>query len=212
MSDESLDFSEFLPDPEPAPAAVVARDTRSEAQKLRHTKYAHTYLALGSHAATCRKLGYPYERQPDSAYLRAEIKALQEAAAAKYAITPQNVLKEYARMAYFDLKSVVDEDGNPIAIQDLPSDVSAALAGMDVMKLGKDDNFAEVLKYKAPNKQQALDSLSKNLGLFEKDNAQSKPEAGAIDAYTQNEVARRVAFYLQETMRKQGEDGANKEA
>ena len=122
------------------------------------------------------------------------------------------MIKGHAQIAFLDIRNLADDEGNPLPLKDLDDETAMALASVDIEELGRGEGFARVTKYKAGDRQKALDALSRNLGLFKEDNDQTKPDAGVFAEMTKNEVARRLAFYLQETVRKQGEDGANDEA
>jgi len=210
MTDEPLDFSEFLPDdPTPAETPVRGRDTRSQAQKDRHEKFCEIAIATGNSSEAARQCGYKTLIQPQSPYLRKTLAERRAKYAEQYNVSAENVIRGHARVAFLDMRNVVDDEGNPLGVHELDDEVAMALSGVDVMEMGRGNGFARVLKYKANDRQKALDSLSRHLGLFKEDNDQAnKPLIGVLDAMTENEVARRLAFYLQEAMRKRGEEGA----
>jgi phage terminase small subunit len=66
----------------------------------------------------------------------AEVRAAVDAALAKVAdraeVTAERVIRERARLAFFDPRKLLDADGNPIPMQDLDDDTAAAIAGLDV--------------------------------------------------------------------------------
>ena len=213
MTDESLDFSEFLDDEPPQPERVVVpRDTRSQFQKDRHEKFIDIAIATGNNSEAARQCGYKTPREPDSKYYRRSLAERRAQYKEQYAVTPENVIKGHAQIAFADIRNIMDDDGKLLPLNELDDETAAAVSGVEVTELGRSEGFAEIHKYKTYDKQKALDALSRNLGLFEKDNAQANAGTGAVAEMTKNEVARRLAFYLQETMRKQGEDGANDEA
>lgn len=89
--------------------------------------------------------------------------------ATRTGITQDRVLREYARIAFFDPRKLFDEDGNPINISELDEDTAAAIAGFEVVqefniKMG---GTYYTKKYKLSNKLGALDSLAKHLGMFD---------------------------------------------
>lgn len=107
-------------------------------------------------------------------------------------ITTERVLREMARIAFFDPRRLFNADGTPKPLNELDDDTAAALAGLDVMEAwegsGKDRMFVGWnKKYRIANKVDALDKLMKNLGLFDKDNAQKgKAEAEALRTFLQS--------------------------
>ena len=87
-------------------------------------------------------------------------------------ITQDRVLKEYAKLAFLDPRRFYNETGGLIPIPQLPADVAAALAGMEVVveRDGVDEDgnnkYADVSKIKFVDKKGALDSVARHLGMF----------------------------------------------
>lgn len=89
--------------------------------------------------------------------------------ATRTGITQDRVLREYARIAFFDPRKLFDEDGNPINISELDEDTAAAIAGLEVVQElnSETGRMSYTKKYKITNKLGALDSLAKHLGMFD---------------------------------------------
>ena len=83
-------------------------------------------------------------------------------------ITADKVLKEFAKLAFFDPRKLFDDKGNPKDITELDDDTAAALAGLDVVQdIDPDTGITSYTKkYKLASKQAALDSLGRHLGMF----------------------------------------------
>lgn len=86
-------------------------------------------------------------------------------------VTVERVLKEYAKLGFFDPRKLFNDDGSPKNITELDDDTAAALAGLDVMEIwegrGEDREFVGYLKkYKLADKKGALDSIARHLGMF----------------------------------------------
>lgn len=87
-------------------------------------------------------------------------------------ISQDRVLQEYAKLAFLDPSRFYDDKGSLIPIHELPKDVSACIAGMDIVteKIGKNEEgkpeFATVRKIKLVDKKGALDSVARHLGMF----------------------------------------------
>jgi phage terminase small subunit len=103
-------------------------------------------------------------------------------------ITIDRVLKEYARLAFLDIRKAFDKDGNLLPIHDIDDDTAAAIAGLEVESLlGSIDVEVELEtqtqggalkrsrakkvigrlhKIKLADKKGALDSIAKHLGMF----------------------------------------------
>ena len=90
-------------------------------------------------------------------------------------------MNEYARLAFFDIRKIYDENNNLKAVKDFDDDSAAAVAGIEVYEefdgVGKDrEHVGNTMKVKIHNKVASLDALGKYLGLFGRDNDQKKPE------------------------------------
>lgn len=93
-------------------------------------------------------------------------------------LTVERVLQEAMRLAFFDIRKLTDADGNPLPISELDDDTAAAIQGLELAterSRGEDPVETVVRKYKAADKNSALERLFKHLGLFAKDNAQTNP-------------------------------------
>lgn len=90
-------------------------------------------------------------------------------------ISAERVLQERARLAFFDVRKLLDATGRPKAIQDLDDDTAAAIQGLDVANIGNSETgIGEVLKIKMADKNASLTALEKHLGLY-RDGEQAAP-------------------------------------
>jgi phage terminase small subunit len=92
-------------------------------------------------------------------------------------LTEARVIRETARIAFFDARKLFDAQGNPKPITELDDDTAAAIGGLDVLEewegTGKVRHLVGfVKKYKIADKNAALERAAKILALFGKDNAQ----------------------------------------
>lgn len=89
-------------------------------------------------------------------------------------ITQDMVLRETAKLAFFDIRKMFDKNGKPLDISELDDDTSAALVGLDVQDIKDADSgdfLGYVKKYKMADKIKALELLGKHVGAWEpKDN------------------------------------------
>lgn len=93
-------------------------------------------------------------------------------------ITRSRVIQEMARLAFFNSKNFFDKDGNPIPINQLSDDAAAAINGLDVVSIGNNEiGLGQVLKYKIPDKNKALENLSKILGYLDRDRQKEQDSA-----------------------------------
>jgi len=86
-------------------------------------------------------------------------------------ITQDRVLKELARIAFFDPRRLLDADGKPKPIQELDDDTAAVLAGMDISEeyegSGEDRVFVGYTKkVKVSDKVGALSLAMRHLGML----------------------------------------------
>jgi phage terminase small subunit len=84
-------------------------------------------------------------------------------------ITQDMVLRETAKLAFFDIRKMFDKDGKPLDIPKLDADTAAALVGLDVQDVADNDGdyVGFVKKYKMADKLKALELLGKHLGAWE---------------------------------------------
>jgi phage terminase small subunit len=102
-------------------------------------------------------------------------------------ITIDRVLRERAKLAFFNALDMFNPDGTMKPITEISPDVAAALSGVDIKStVGEDGQPAQILKFKNHDKNKALDALDKYLGLYEKDNAQR----GQVDQEARQEFMR----------------------
>lgn len=146
-------------------------------------------LAAGYSPKTAHVIGQENLKKPVIASLLAakntEIAARQDERLAAMELTKERVQREIARIAFFDARKMFDKDGNPLAITELDDDTAACIVGLDVLEewVGSGEDrvlIGHVKKYKIANKNVALDQASKILGMYEKDNEQTKPAVRVV--------------------------------
>lgn len=99
--------------------------------------------------------------------VRERVRELIAMAAAVNEISVERVIKEIARLAFFDIRKLVDADGKPKPLQELDDDTAAAISGLEVARVGNAMiGEGEVLKFKISDKNSALEKLGKYLQMF----------------------------------------------
>lgn len=90
-------------------------------------------------------------------------------------ITQDMVLRETAKLAFFDIRKMFDKNGKPLGISELDNDTAAALVGLDVQDVSDNDGdyVGYVKKYKMADKLKALEMLGRHTGAFEKHDTQT---------------------------------------
>lgn len=102
-----------------------------------------------------------------NAKVRAKIDQLKLGREQATGITAERVLKEIAKLAFFDPRKLLNGDGTPKQIHELDDDTAAAVAGIDIVTKGNDDvGFADIMKIKLADKGQNLERLGRHLKLF----------------------------------------------
>ncbi len=102
-----------------------------------------------------------------NAKVAAAIQARQADRSARTEITQDRVLKELARIGFFDIRKLVNTDGTAKSISELDDDTAAAIAGLDIVLIGNNTvGVGTVLKFKLASKVAALELLGRHLTLF----------------------------------------------
>lgn len=157
-------------------------------------QFCHEYLIDLNATQSCIRAGYSEDTASEMGYENlgkpqiqnyiAELKAIR---AKRCEITQDNVLKEYAKIAFSDIRHFYDAEGNLRKPHQLDDNAAAGLSSVDVDEIkeydrekGQNNVIGVTKKIKLYNKISALDSLGKHLGLFEKDNNQRKMEGFSL--------------------------------
>ena len=86
-------------------------------------------------------------------------------------ITQDMVLKELAKVGFFDIRRLFDDSGKPLDITGLDNETAACIVGLEVMDIyegtGDDKEFVGYIKkYKLSDKLKALELIGRHLGMF----------------------------------------------
>lgn len=86
-------------------------------------------------------------------------------------ITQDRVLQELAKLGFFDIRKLFDDNGKPLDITGLDDETAACVAGLEVMDtyegFGDEREFVGyVKKYKLADKLRALELIGRHLGMF----------------------------------------------
>ena len=168
-----------------------ARRSEPKSQRTRvndkQREFCRQYLVDFNATQAAIRAGYamPSARQQANRLLtnddiQHEIARLAKASAQRVDVSVERAIQEAARLAFFDIRKLVDADGRVIALKELDADTAAAIQGLDISSLPNGE-AGEIRKYRIADKNAALDRLFKYLGLFAKDNEQSNPMAAVQD-------------------------------
>ena len=144
------------------------------------------------------------KRLLDNPTLAAKVAELQAIADKKLAVSVERIALELARIAFFDVRELFDDEGRPVPISDLPEDVARVIAGLDVESLfegrGEDrEQVGVVRKYKLPNKIQALEVLAKWKKMLIDRSEVGKP--GEFEKQTTEELEQEARELLQNAIK-----------
>lgn len=96
-------------------------------------------------------------------------------------ITAERVLKEYAKIAFSDIRELYTPDNNLYDIRQLDDETAGAVMSVEVDVMSVQGMpIGETKKVKLYDKLRALEALGKHIGLFEKDNKQKQAEVQNI--------------------------------
>lgn len=121
-------------------------------------------IRAGYSNKTAYSIGQENLKKPE---IQKVISQKQKEHSEKTGITIERVLKERARLAFFDPRKLFNSDGSPKSIHELDDDTAAVLAGIDVVNIGNDEMGAgQVLKIKLSDKTSSLTALERHLGMY----------------------------------------------
>lgn len=148
------------------------------AKKLtnKQARFVEEYLVDLNATAAARRAGYSAKNAdkigPELVGKTRIMAAIQEKMSARSErtnITQDRVLRELARVAFFDPRKMFDDAGGAKHVTKLDDDTAAAVAGLDVAtEIDRDNDSVETTtrKYKIADKLRALELLGKHLGMF----------------------------------------------
>jgi len=89
-------------------------------------------------------------------------KAVEEAG-----LTVQRIIDGLLKISDFDIRKILDEDGNVIALKDFPDDIALALAGIEIeTTTDKEGNKTTKVKIKQPDRKGAWELLGRHKEMF----------------------------------------------
>lgn len=125
-------------------------------------------IRAGYSEDSAKQIGSENLSKPD---IQDAIEKLRDKISKKCEVTVERVLKEYAKLAFLDIRKAFDENGNLKPISELDNDTAAAVSGLEFEDVydgvGRDREKVGILrKVKLSDKKGALDSLGRHLGMF----------------------------------------------
>lgn len=130
-------------------------------------------IRAGYSAKRADAIGFENLRKPGIA---AAIEAAKSERSQRTQVTIDRVVQELARLAFFDARKLLADDGTPLPLSELDEDTARAIIGVDIARIGNGEvGVGEVLKFKLADKKGALELLGKHLAMFTERLALSDP-------------------------------------
>lgn len=160
-------------------------------------------IRAGYSAKTASAIGDENLRKPE---IRAAIDAAMAKVANRAEVTAERILRERARLAFFDPRKLLDAEGNPVPLQELDDDTAAAIAGLDVATQVSDSGTVRttVRRYRLASKEPSLAALEKRLGLDQKAIRFSLPVISDAASCSQAQAAIAKAVAASELLASEG--------
>jgi len=118
----------------------------------------------GYSAKTASRIGPELLGKP---WIQAAIAEKQKVISKRLSISQDRVLLERARLAFFDARKLLKDDGSPRPLGELDDDTAAAIQGIKVVRIGNSEmGVGEVLEYKIAVKDNSLTAIEKHLGMY----------------------------------------------
>ncbi len=147
--------------------ALTPKQKRFVAEYLVDLNATAAAIRAGYSEKTANRIASENLSKPD---IQSAIQEAIEKRQKRTEITQDMVLRETAKLAFFDVRKMFDGNGKPLDISRLDDDTAAALVGLDVQDVADPDGnyVGYVKKYKMADKLKALELLGKHLGAFER--------------------------------------------
>jgi phage terminase small subunit len=156
-------------------AEVKPEKTAYQKLPRRHQRFVDEFVDCGKAAESMRRIGFK-GRRPDiagwkikcSPGVQEAIEERSQQAIQEAGVNSVRVLTEAARVAFFDHRRLFDAEGKLIPTHQLPDDVAAGLAGIEIIDIGdgEERTAGRLSKYRAWPKVEALNLLGKYLKIL----------------------------------------------
>ena len=139
-------------------------------------------------------------RMLGNARISSAIAAERKVIARSMALEVEQVMRETARIAFFDPRCLLDADGRPLPVSAWDDNTAAAVVGLEVLEQFEGNGterrlVGRIWRYKIADKNAALDRAAKFLGMFEQDKRhQSDPLCELLNSMRRSAVPVVVAL------------------
>ena len=123
-------------------------------------------IKAGYSAKTAYSIGNENLKKPD---IQAYIKELLSKREERTQITADMVVKEWAKIAFFDIRKIFHKEGGLLNPHDLDDETATIISSIKARDIKVGDDIETIKEYRLNDKMKALDMLAKHLGMFEKE-------------------------------------------
>lgn len=164
---------------------------------LRQRRFVDEYLIDSNAARAATRAGYSAKvaatngpRLLKYAHVAVAVAEGQAARSTRTSIDADWVLIRLARLADYDARKFFGANGAPIPLADLDDDTAYAVVGLETRVIIEDNaRVGDLHKLKLADKQSALESIGKHLGMFVDRAEISGPRGGSIPIEFEQAVA-----------------------
>ncbi len=154
---------------------------------IKKERFAFKYVECGNASEAYRFAYNATNMKPDSIkrvasellkdlYVTSTVKELQNQLKTELKISAEKVLKEYARIAFFDIRTLFNEENSYKELSEIDTDSIAAIANIEIAESygtsGESGVF--IKKIKLNDKLKALDALARHLGFYNPESNRQK--------------------------------------
>lgn len=149
-------------------AGLNAKQQRFVGEYMIDLNASQAAIRAGYSQKTAGAVGHELLKKPEIAEA---VAAMQQERARRMNISADRVLQELSRIAFFDPRKLLNENGTPKQMAELDDDTAAALAGMDVSEIYDGVGASRVTigttkKVKVADKVAALGLAMRHLGML----------------------------------------------
>lgn len=153
-----------------------ARKAGQPLKKAGHELFAHALAQGGTADQAYVDAGYARNagnaaRMNAMPHIQARVQELKQAAAKLATVSIARTVEEWRRLAYSNIKDLFDAQGKLCPITELPVEVAASIASIEITQVGEIETLKKVRLW---DKRATLEQVARFLGMFEKDNEQAR--------------------------------------
>ena len=151
-------------------------------------------IRAGYSEATAKEIAYENLTKP---HIQERLTVLMEERAARLELSQDMVLREYCKLAFFDIRKIFNEDGSLKKVVELDDETAGALVSMKTLA-------SMETEYKLADKKGALDSLARHLGMFVDKVEMTGKDGGPIEVVEspRESIARKLSRLAQRSKNK----------